>query len=527
MHLSSKLFVVGLCFSVIATVVACGGEIEDIKRDPQHFGLVTDPFPPGAKPLSNNEFDAHYKAGALKLVNSKFQLEEFPGGRYIFADWDNEYSSNAQVEHEFIDRTGKKRKVLLLSPELQNQISATAERQFNDLQNQTQLYKTFYRSIEPSLLKLKSLPTPEKFNVLSINERVNTLRVIGTLARTAPLASVSSPPPAPAPVPASSNPIRSCSDDIGFGNDLDHASINPKPLVKGCEVLEEGGIVKNLEYPLKNYVSCVKDQGGRGTCWAFAVTSTMETAVSVKSGQFLNLSEQHLISSVKLYWWPGMIEDSAGADIFWRASKEQYTWLLENKWEYNVSAYRSYDPKVRRFYDTCAGYPGECSDSVHQAQMYCTDRTEHRDCGFMQISNSDKNDTAQRKITSWVELWNSKDPDASLDLAIAALRMRKPLSIGYTVTPSFDAGGGNGWSVWNADSRNEKVRGGHASHLVGYISNTELLQALPNAAQAPGGGYFIVKNSWGPCAGDAGYYYVPREYFKYRANSIQAINAIE
>jgi len=58
--------------------------------------------------------------------------------------------------------------------------------------------------------------------------------------------------------------------------------------------------------------------------------------------------------------------------------------------------------------------------------------------------------------------------------------------------------------------------GGHNIHVVGFVSNQDLA-ANPATATAPpgsGGGYFILKNSWRPCAGDAGYYYMPVDYVK-------------
>jgi C1A family cysteine protease len=82
------------------------------------------------------------------------------------------------------------------------------------------------------------------------------------------------------------------------------------------------------------------------------------------------------------------------------------------------------------------------------------------------------------------------------------------------VTEEF-TGPTNGYVPYNSADPTTSL-GGHAVHLVGYIDNSALA-ANPATASAPpgaGGGYFLVKNSWGTCAGDVGYYYVPVTYFQ-------------
>jgi len=529
MSVKNKKLALGLlALSIAHFMISCGPGDEDIK-DPVHFGPITEPLPENAKLLSNEDFDFQYRSGKLKIVNELYQVESSPGGNFVYAPWDStagnqEAVSTAQVEHEFYDRLGNKKTVYLLSPATVAQATNLAKQRFDDTENQTLLYKTFFNAIAPNTPQLLKLRRPEDFKKLNTSARLIALRDLSHVVRTASLripnnGKVSAP---------SLTGVRSCADDIGVGTNLDHIGGGSPALAAACAVPSATGLVKNYNYPMKDHVSCVKDQGGRGTCWAFAATSLMESAIAVKTGSYLNLSEQHLVSSVKLYWWPSMIEDSAGTDILWRAYREHYPFLLENRWEYNIGAYRSYSDKDKRYSQTCRGYSGECSDSVHQAQMYCTDRTEFRDCGFMHPPADSVNDTSQHKVSSFVEYWNYGDADTALELGIAALRMKMPMQVAFSVTGSFDSGGWNGgWSTWTSTSRNEQSRGGHMVHVVGYISNEELHNTLPQATQGAGGGYFILKNSWGPCSGDAGYYYVPREYLKHFAWSFQALNAIE
>ena len=38
-----------------------------------------------------------------------------------------------------------------------------------------------------------------------------------------------------------------------------------------------------------------------------------------------------------------------------------------------------------------------------------------------------------------------------------------------------------------------------------------------------GGGYFVIKNSWGACYGDAGYAYMPASYLKATAVAVDIL----
>jgi C1A family cysteine protease len=67
--------------------------------------------------------------------------------------------------------------------------------------------------------------------------------------------------------------------------------------------------------------------------------------------------------------------------------------------------------------------------------------------------------------------------------------------------------------------------GGHNIHVIGYIDNSDIaaLSPPPGPGPAAGGGYFILKNSWGACTGDGGYFYMPADYVKKRAQAVYVI----
>jgi C1A family cysteine protease len=63
---------------------------------------------------------------------------------------------------------------------------------------------------------------------------------------------------------------------------------------------------------------------------------------------------------------------------------------------------------------------------------------------------------------------------------------------------------------------------------VGYIDNSTLAgnSATKSAPAGAGGGYFIIKNSWGTCSGDVGYYYMPVDYLKVHATHVWVVASV-
>ena len=83
--------------------------------------------------------------------------------------------------------------------------------------------------------------------------------------------------------------------------------------------------------------------------------------------------------------------------------------------------------------------------------------------------------------------------DDDINKAITALNRGNPVYIGFKVTKSL----GNCDAVVDVDSA--PTGGGHAVLISGYQIDSEI----------DGGGYFIIKNSWGQKCGDQGYQYLP------------------
>jgi len=76
------------------------------------------------------------------------------------------------------------------------------------------------------------------------------------------------------------------------------------------------------------------------------------------------------------------------------------------------------------------------------------------------------------------------------------------LAIGFNVYESFETDEMEKTGRMPMPKKTEQWLGGHAVFVCGYVDDIEW----------PGGGYFIVKNSWGVSWGDKGYFYMPYEF---------------
>jgi C1A family cysteine protease len=85
-----------------------------------------------------------------------------------------------------------------------------------------------------------------------------------------------------------------------------------------------------------------------------------------------------------------------------------------------------------------------------------------------------------------------------------------PINVGFTVFASFESDIVAQTGVVPIPQSNEEILGGHAVVVVGYFDNGHV--PAPGNPTHPSGGYFQVRNSWGPQWGDAGYFYLPYGY---------------
>ncbi len=309
----------------------------------------------------------------------------------------------------------------------------------------------------------------------------------------------------------------------GHGNDEDHSC--PAPT----------GLASLFWYPLKSFVSPMKDQGARGTCWAFAALGAVESQHLVQQGADINLSEQFIVNQVKRDWWPSdYSEGFSGPEALASAADHGQPLAEEVMWTYNPAVNRPQVPDgtAAAFARTCDPYGngpdgGLCSETAHESPQFCAYYGKDYYCGYARIAIPDGL-TATRAYQVW---HNSAVFDFNLNLyrqllaAGHALIAVFPVYKGFMVDADADGYVSN-FATTYVDGDGMEVPGAYGSHealIVGFISNEELA-AAHHPADVPGGGYFVLKNSWGCDVGDGGYYYVPARYVSSLFTALYALD---
>ena len=279
--------------------------------------------------------------------------------------------------------------------------------------------------------------------------------------------------------------------------------------------------LSDTQFPLRQYLTCIKNQGRRETCHTFAGTSAMELMISLQHGIKANLSEEDYMEHYRFLWSVGYMHETGDSyEEMSDAISNNYFFPYENKWDYNPSYFRSFDSSTGIYQNSCQNYPSSepgCSDSAPQAPGVCL--------GFQldflgilipfPICSLHEAGVAGGpwQPQSVTRFWNSNDTELSKEYMILSVAFNNAVVLGFNVTPDFENGGntaGSGYVVYDPNDVGIN-KGGHYVHIVGIAGNDELPEGAPKATS---GGYFIVKNSWGNNFADAGYIYLDWDYVK-------------
>lgn len=301
-----------------------------------------------------------------------------------------------------------------------------------------------------------------------------------------------------------------------------------------CYDRSPDGLWAIADWTLKGKSTCVKDQGEtRGTGVAFAISAAVEAAVRREHDRCVDLSEQHLHYQQKNHWFP--IPPNFGDDLNSPTSVlgmmvGDYEFRMEDQWNYNLSpqrtevTYKSKEAGIYKGYkNSCVGYGDTpCSDTNHQGSLLCVKGS--KECGYAAQILPNK---GAIKVLAYNNFFNVNLPGPTAERAPMFLAMGMPVVASFQVTQSFLDAADDGWVRPPSGSKGKKasdeLRGWHVAMIEGYVPN----RALPKGtAGGAGGGYYVMKNSWGPCVGDGGYWYVPAKWLADHALSMAAITGI-
>jgi C1A family cysteine protease len=387
-----------------------------------------------------------------------------------------------------------------LGTELRNAADAYALSQSADnaLTNYTQLYNLLPDGIKPSAA------TPDSLKGKSLGEVQVALANLNTL-----LAGVTK---------LDKTRLETASSQSGK---ISPQAVNPGNGTDNNGVCNPQQLQKRYWFPLKSFVSPIKNQANRGTCWAFTAIGALESRERVQNNNPADLSEQFLVNKVKQDW--DSSDDTDGfspARALNTASDKGQVFPSEGSWTYNPSMSRPYPA----YDNSCNNYTGTCSDTAHQSRRTCTTFI-FKFCSYVKVTYSDAGVSPSRAYNVWTngQTWNLNN-------------IRLLLSQGHVLIATFpvykgfmdDAANGfvTNYAMTYLDKDGKEKSGSYGAHavqVVGFLDN-DTLSTINNRSNVGGGGYFIVKNSWGCGAGDGGYFYVPADYVSGLFSSLDALD---
>jgi C1A family cysteine protease len=204
---------------------------------------------------------------------------------------------------------------------------------------------------------------------------------------------------------------------------------------------------------LRAQCSPVRDQGQLGSCTGFAIAAGLREFIEIKKGGTFTP-----LSPLFLYY-------------------------EERKIEHTIKQDAGAKPRDGMKVLAKLGCAPEADDPYNVARL------------VSRPSAKALSDAKSFKISAYHRLLN-------LDEMKTCLAGGMGLMIGFKVYQSFESDEVAKTGKMQMPGTNESSVGGHAVFVAGYVIDNLW----------PGGGYLIVKNSWGTDWGDKGYFYMPWDY---------------
>ncbi len=490
-------------------------------RPPDAFGSSSDPLPPGAVEISESEYNELIAAGwrpftpeslaaeaeraealyqedlavirayeeAHPEVGDLLPAEPVPDGTTLRATGDGNFLSKLE------GKDGERLEVVTFGRRWYASVIANALRTFPTKKNQLGIYRILYRAAPDRLKADLRLAPPDEVGNLEAAEILDLNLTLASDDVSQTILGALQPAEFAFKIPDVGF-LSDCDVEIGVGTDSDRSPNH-------CN-LNASGIVANYDWSLRSHLTCVKAQANRGTCTGFANTSAIETQVSVTHGRRVNLSEQAYYNRARLAWVAGgsFGDGLTSSEGFDGMENEGFLLYFEKQWNYNPSYSRIVDEAAKLYKDSCVGYTETCSNTTHQSAAACFNSAWWKWCLYW-VPEKNPGHEGYR-IGNSFQFWDPANPDKMMVWLKIALNMDYSVVLGHPVTSAWSAAK-DGWIEYKAGDSG----GGHGSHAVGYIDNDDLKKLLQNAPPGAGGGYLIIKNSSGTCAGDGGFFYMP------------------
>jgi len=414
---------------------------------------------------------------------------------------------------KFKDNDGIERRVVTYGDEYIYGILADALRIMEERGNSLNIYNMLYTKFPKNFLEKSNLTSPRDLlkadNKTILAEITSLTKKFKNILKLIP---VESTPPEGYPT--------SCDQEIGDSGLSDYY-YNGDLGTKRCDHHPDG-IYNNVNYPLKYYATCVKNQASRGLCVTFATISALETAFAVKEKKWYNFSEEHLNNSNHMKWFPSDYGDGTYLDRLMKAIMDnKYKIALEKEWIYNPSFFRLPMPN-RTYINSCPEqYEGlHCSETSHQGKgVY----TQEPGTQLYYFGYTEETPVTEKTPTSTASISNIVDSDWATEVVCTALNSKIPIATSIPITNSFKYGSTNGY-VEFTEELEANIGGFHAVAVLGCVKNEDL---PPGAPPGAGGGYMVIKNSWAACWKDAGYAYLPIDWMKRYATMYSMIDAVQ
>jgi len=286
----------------------------------------------------------------------------------------------------------------------------------------------------------------------------------------------------------------------------------------GCEP-NANGLLAKWDFPMKRYLGCVRDQGKRGSCVAFALTADIEMRAAMKRNQKYNLSEQFTYMRAELLTGAGKYRHGLPTFLtIKRFDNLGTSFGRETSWPYNPSRDRTgvdtrgtsvlYDDVYPKSCDNYSGYCTEVNFQGVQDKPYITS-TGQIDFQYHHPPMNFGADNIRAYGRSSIIWSDSLSKMFAVQQQLPAKLRVAPVVASISVSANYMAKLPDGYLRYSSTDASKP--GGHAVLIVGFVPKL----SLPEGAPAPvGSGYFIVRNSWGTGRGDCGYEYIDEAWLR-------------